>query len=410
MPTPGRLACGDVSDDRGDQERVGVVLAGGGARGAYEAGALSILLPALDARGERPRVVVGTSVGALNAGFLAATAQRPIAQVAAEGQAAWRDIRYGEVLAPLLSGGTLQRGLRYVAEFLGIRGVQLPALLDPAPLTATLRRLVSFEQMHSNVRAGRVDAVAVAASSAATNRTVVFHDGGGSPPTDDKRGIDYVATPLRGSHLLASAAIPGLFPAVEVAEPPSARGWYFDGGTRLNTPIKPALKLGSDRVVVVALNSIAGAPGVGSAQQPDVFEGAGQLLQALLVDPLVQDLRTLVGINERLAGGPGAARVLAGRRPVPYIFVAPGDAETVGRLAMDVFNEHYAGLGHPFRSPDLRLLGRAIAGGRSPTHGELLSYLLFAPEFAQALLELGRDDARRWLEDEHDDGPWQLGV
>src|SRR5205823_1026797 len=154
---------------------------------------------------------------------------------------------------------------------------------------------------------------------------------GGSPPTDDKRGIDYVATPLREPHLLASAAIPTLFPAVEVREPEAARGWYFDGGTRLNTPIKPALKLGAERVVIVALNSIAPPPAVGSRRQPDALEGAGQLLQALLVDPLVQDLRTLAGINERLRRGSDA--IVAGKRRVPYIFVAPRDPQAVGRLA-----------------------------------------------------------------------------
>ena len=173
----------------GDAEErgpVGLVLAGGGARGAYEAGALSVLLPVLEQRGQRPRVVVGTSVGALNAGFLAATAHLPVDEVVARGHTVWRDARYNEVLAPLVSGGTIERGLRYVGEFLGVRGVELPALLDPAPLTATLRRLVSFEDMRANVRGGRLDAVAVAASSAATNRTVVFHDGGGSPPADEE--------------------------------------------------------------------------------------------------------------------------------------------------------------------------------------------------------------------------------
>ena len=119
----------------------------------------------------------------------------------------------------------------------------------------------------------------------------------------------------------------------------------------------------------------------------------------------------LAGVNRRLAGPATgeAPQAVAGKRQVPYIFVAPETPDSVGRLAARVFNEHYAGLGHLLRSPDVRLIGRAIAGGRSPAHGELLSYLFFAPEFGQALLELGRDDARRWLEDDHDDGPWQLG-
>src|SRR2546423_8647629 len=99
---------------------VGLVLAGGGARGASEAGALSVLLPVLEQRGQRPRVIVGTSVGALNAGFLAATAHLPVDEVVARGHTAWRDARYNEVLAPLVSGGTLVRGLRYVPEVLGV--------------------------------------------------------------------------------------------------------------------------------------------------------------------------------------------------------------------------------------------------------------------------------------------------
>src|SRR5213078_4908205 len=106
-----------------------------------------------------------------------------------------------------------------------------------------------------------VESVAVATTSALTGRTVVFHAGGREPEHDSVRQIDYVATKLDGTHIRASGAIPGLFPAVLVDAPEHARGWYFDGGTRLNTPIKPALELGAERLVVIGLNSIAPAPG-----------------------------------------------------------------------------------------------------------------------------------------------------
>jgi len=138
---------------------------------------------------------------------------------------------------------------------------------------------------------------------------------------------------------LPAIAIPTLFPAVEVSRPPANRGWYFDGGTRLNTPIKPALALGAERVVVVALNSIAGGAAVGGARhRPDLFEAAGQLLQALLVDPLVEDVRALAGVNQRLAGQATGepARAVAGKRRVPYILVAPEKPDSVGRLAARV--------------------------------------------------------------------------
>src|SRR5919204_5367232 len=96
------------------QEPVGLVLAGGGARGAYEMGALSVLLPALEGRGQRPRVIVGTSVGALNAAYLAASAHLPAAQVVEAGQRIWSRIRFQQVLEPLASPGVLRRLRQYL--------------------------------------------------------------------------------------------------------------------------------------------------------------------------------------------------------------------------------------------------------------------------------------------------------
>src|SRR5207245_5852701 len=96
----------------------------------------------------------------------------------------------------------------------------------------------------------------------------------------------------------ASAARPGVFPAGRVGSPRAAAGWYFDGGTRLNTPIKPALALGADRVVVIALNSLRSA---GKRGRPEALDGASQLAQAILVDPLVHDVQTLATINTILA-------------------------------------------------------------------------------------------------------------
>jgi NTE family protein len=244
----------------------------------------------------------------------------------------------------------------------------------------------------------------VVATSGLSSRSVVFHHGrpvgaaGDSPPPDRKRGIDYVAAPLTGEHVRASAAIPAVFPAVHVRSPATARGWYFDGGTRLNTPIKPALSLGARRVIVVGLNSVAAGPSaIASEEQPDLYAGASQLIQGVLVDPLVNDVRTLAGRNEE-----------TDQRPVPYIFVAPREREAIGACAQAVFREHYRGLGGARRSPNVALLGRLVNGTASPLHGELLSYLFFAPEFARELVELGREDARRWLAATHDDGPWRV--
>jgi NTE family protein len=396
---------------------VGLVLAGGGARGAYELGALSALLPALDARGERPRVIVGTSVGALNAAFLAGTAEQPVEEVVRRGLEVWETLDFDDVLRHLGSPGALRRLARYAGQFLGVPGARLDALLDPAPLRATLAARVPLERIERNVATHELDAAAVVATSALTSRSVVFHRGGGRPKRDDKRGIDYVdvgADGLTQEHVRASSAIPGAFPSVHVSAPAHARGWYVDGGTRLNTPVKPALELGAKRVVVVALNAI-GAPAAGGAgadaplageHRPDALEGAAQLLQAVLVDPLANDVATLASVNALVGACPGDE--VAGRTQVPYIFVAPRERDAIGRLAQQVFDEHYADLRDAWRARDLAFLGRAVAGGSDPAHGELLSYLFFSPEFARELIALGRADAERWLAAPHEDGPWEI--
>jgi len=393
-------------------ETVGLVLAGGGARGAYEVGALSVLLPYLERRGERPRVFVGTSVGALTSSYLAARAHEPAQRVVDGGCRLWSEMTFEQVLEPVVSLRALAKIVRYLGQFLGVPGIRIESLLDPAPLRDTVRRAVCFGQLERNLAAGALEQAAVVATSALTSRSVVFHRGGASPAADPARGIDYVGTEQTAEQVCASAAIPGVFPAVHVAAPARAGGWYYDGGARLNTPIKPALELGAERVVVIAAHSIAAGPDqLAGERPPDALEGAGQIVQALLVDPLVHDVRTLATVNRIVheAGGDREAGSAAGKRSVPYIFVAPRRRHQVGELAMLVFRAHYKRVKHALRSPDLALLGRIVAGGSDPLHGDLLSYLLFAPEFARALIELGRRDAERWLAQPHDDGPWQLG-
>jgi NTE family protein len=387
---------------------VAVVLAGGGARGAYEAGALSVLLPVLEKRGLAPRIVIGTSVGALNASFLAANVQRPADQLATEALGVWESISWTDVAQPLLSLGTLLRLSGYAGEVLGVPGARLDSLLDPAPLRTSLQERVDFPQISRNVQAGHLDTVGVVATSAATSRSVVFHDGLASPPPDLVRGIDYVQTQLSEDKVLASAAIPAIFPAVHVEAPRRARGWYFDGGTRLNTPLKPALEFGAERVVVVALNSLApGPPKLAGNQRPDALEGAGQILTGLLGDQLTSDVHTLATINTLTR----STSVTPGKkRRVPFMVIAPEQRDTIAKAALRVLRKQYSGPLDAIRSPDLTLLTQLLAGRAGPQHAELLSYLLFSPEFARALINLGQKDAQRWLKQPHDlDGLWQIG-
>jgi NTE family protein len=399
------------------------VLAGGGARGAYEAGALAALAPALARRGQTPDILVGTSIGALNGSFFAARAHLPLPATAAAALEMWGGLQWSDALRPLVSPWELARLVGAAAMFARLPGGDPSALLDTSPLRATLERLVSFERIEDNVENGTLTAAAVVATSYATTNSVVFHHGGPALGSDPTRAIDYAATVLKPEHVLASAAIPGAFPAVEITEPRAAAGWYGDGGVRLNAPLKPALSLGADRVVVIGLNS--SATPAGRARRPDMIDGVAQLLQVVLADQLAEDVATLATVNETLkrttasatvqpsVGGKRSATAEPGerrrRRKIPYIFISPCDRLEIGRLAREVYKQHYSGLPGLLRDSNVALLGRYVNADRSAVHGELLSYLFLARKFIDKLIELGERDANRWLQARHDAGMWQVG-
>ena len=391
------------------RERTALVLAGGGARGAYQLGALAALAPALTARGQTPDIVVGTSIGALNGAFFAAHADEPFEATAATGLELWRGLRWGDALRPLISPFELGRLLGAGAMLAGLPGGGIAGLVDPSPLRGTLGRLVAFDRIADNVKNGSLTAAAVVTTAYATTRSVVFHHGGPDLGLDSLRSIDYAATPLAPEHVLASAAIPGAFPAVQIRRPRAAAGWYADGGMHLNVPLAPAIALGAERVVVVGLNS--SVTRAGDSARPDAIDGVAQLLQVVLADQLADDVATLATVNETLAAS-GSSASGDGRRShreIPYIFIAPCDRLEIGRLARNIYKRHYAGIGSLVRETNLALLGRIVNAERSPIHGELLSYLFLAGEFIDGLIALGRRDAERWLSARHDDGLWQIG-
>ena len=182
--------------------------------------------------------------------------------------------------------------------------------------------------------------------------------------------IAYVLAELGADHMSASAAIPLLFPPVRIESAGPARGWYVDGGTRLNAPIKPALDLGADRLVVVATDSIAGPvleAGADDADEPpDFAAGLGHLLEGVLVDPLIKDMRLLGAINA-FHTRPGQEALQLYRtvrdkppyRRIPYVFVGPEARGRIGELASERFAARYGGV-KGLRDPDLALLSRLL--------------------------------------------------
>jgi NTE family protein len=353
--------------------RIALVLPGGGARGAYEVGALSVLLPALDARGERVSLVCGTSVGAINAALLGSLAHLPAEAQAELALERWRSLRREDVVAPLLGTGLPLQLARLAGDALRVPGVKRGSLLNPRPLRRFLERRLDWDGLHRNVADGFVDAVCVMATQLASGSPVAFVEAGGPTRLPDA-GADfpYVRVRLGHEHVRASAAMPLIFPAVEVQAPEEARGFYTDGATRLNSPIKPAVELGADRVVVIGFEPLRRPAGpLPEHVSPHLVDVLANMLDGLLVDQVADDVHRLVAINaffaESMSVGtvPSARayRAARGRRPyrrISYALVTP-------------------------ERP------------RTDAGGDLLSFLFFDEAYVEALIEAGRRDAHRWL-------------
>lgn len=375
-------------------------MAGAGARGAYEAGALTELLPRLSRAWSPPSVLVGTSAGALNVAALAGLAGTDPETAAAELVARWESVRTDEVVA--LPSSAVEAALAYAGDLAGVpsglrRLLGLPdrvtRLLDAERLRPVVERVVDWDRLHHAVARGRVDAVGVACTAAATGGTTVFVERGPDtalPPYDPGRDIRYVDARLTPDHLLASAAVPVLFaPRLLDGDAP---GWYLDGGVRLNTPLKPALRLGAGRVGVVATTPmvpLGEQPATPPERVPDVYAVAALALRIVLGAGVTEDLRTLRAVNDLVDRGEDRRH-----QHVATWFAGPpaGRADELAELAETVRRREYGGL-RALRNPALVVLERLV-GGAVPdldtTHGaELLSFLFFDPAFAAAAAELG---------------------
>jgi NTE family protein len=337
----------------------------------------------------RPDLFVGTSAGAINAVGFASLMHLGAARSSSAVLDLWREVHASSVFR-----GPLRTALGKLPGR-GYDPGHARGLLDTAPLAGTLDRIVDWDRLHANIRDDGVGAVGVVATSSSARHSTVFFEAAGRvpfPSADRDRAIVYVPTVLDVRHVLASSAIPVLFPAVEIERPQAAAGWYFDGGVRLNTPIKPALAMGAQRVVVVATAPLeAHEPHRKQlpAPAPGICAAAARILHAMLDDRMVEDLQTLARKNESGVSD----------QVVPWLFGGPcgDDAGLLGRLVTEVLDGG-AGRGRrrgPLSKLTRQALGRALAG--DPSRSELASYLYFDADFIEGSIRLGRRDAEMSL-------------
>lgn len=373
---------GDPNSAADPRDGLGLFLGGGGARAAYQAGVLRAFASARP--GFEPRLLTGVSAGAINIGHLA-NRQGSFAEATDGLMDLWREIDVGEVFevrtVPLLHHALcvlVKLAIGWAPSVAPIRG-----MVDTGPLDRFLERSYGGRQLshlQGNLDRGVVQAVAILGLHYATGRTISFCAGRRFKEWE-RPMRSAVRTELRLDHVMASAALPLFFPAIEVDGE-----WYGDGGVRLTAPLAPAVHLGAERLVAITTRY---QPTGDEARVPR-FRGSpspaqisGNLFAAMFLDVVDQDAFNMDRMNHLLRRMPEADRM--GLRPIDLLVVRP--SRDLGELAG----------GFEPRLPWLfRFLLRRL-GSRGERGNVLLSTVLFQDDYLRLLMEIGEEDGHAHL-------------
>jgi NTE family protein len=387
-----------------DSSRVALVLAGGAARGAYEVGVVQYIVEEVAralGRDVPLDILCGTSIGALNACALAAFADDPRGRAARLAQI-WASLQVDQFIQPDVRG-LLAMTTRWVRGMPDPKLAREGGLIDPRAFEQLIEAEIPFAAIDENLRRGHLSALTVSTTHVASGRTVVFvHRAGRDlPPWSLDPTIEPRPARITAQHAFASAAIPILFRAVNLDGE-----FHCDGGLRQNVPLSPARRLGAHGVIVVNprfIKPVKPSDEVSDDPFPGPLFLLGKTLNALLLDRIDTDLARLRTINEILEAGRrrygetfvdeinqelGNAKG-RGLRPMRSLLIRT--SQDLGKLAAEfvrspAFSRRVTSGAAPFM--------RRLAERESKEESDLLSYVLFDGEFAQQLVELGREDAR----------------
>ncbi|MBI3902514.1 MAG: patatin-like phospholipase family protein [Nitrosomonadales bacterium] len=369
------------------ERKIGLILTGGGARAAYQVGVLKAISEILPRRSHNPfPIICGTSAGALNAVTLAVNA-RHFRSGVQRLLNIWKNSHIEDIYRsdPV---GVFMNSTRWIAGLLlssmGINKMSRVSLLDNSPLATFLEETLPCEKIQENIDAGLLYALSITASGYGSGHSVTFFQGAkGIRPWRRARRIGIPAR-IEPKHLLASAAIPFVFPAVRIN-----REYFGDGSMRQIAPISSALHMGASKVLIigVAQGSVDQTKRKRMDEYPSLAQIAGHALNSIFLDSLEVDLERIQRINHTMSMMSDEARQKTNLRHVDVLVISP--SQPIEKIA-----EHYAG-----RLPwTIRFLLRWV-GAMRRSGASLVSYLLFEKGFCNALIELGYHDAMKRKEE-----------
>jgi NTE family protein len=365
---------------------VGLVLSGGGARAAYQVGALRALSEIIDCEALPFRVIAGLSAGAINAAALAAGAA-DFREAALKLTRTWLSLTpervYRTDARALASVGV--QWMKDVTTGGVLGAVRSNHLLDTAPLRELLTDEIDVHQIEAHLLSGNLRGVALSTTCYRTGSTVTFFDGVPGIELWERRNRISCRGRLEIDHVMASAAIPVFFPPVKIGG-----RFYGDGGMRMTAPIGPAIHLGAEKILTIGIRyPRLPVPVPAPDREPEadtitLSAIAGVLLNALFLDSLDNDIERLERINRTLSVIPEQERhrLRDPLRRLPILSLKP--SRDLGALAAHQYERFPAMLRHLLRG-----IGASRASG-----WDLISYLAFDPTYVGQLMELGYADTQ----------------
>lgn len=355
------------------------MLPGGGARAAYQVGVLRAIADLLPARAVNPfPVVTGTSAGAVNATAIAVHAERFRVAVG-NLERVWRNFQVEQVFRAD-TASMLRSGLHWFLAMMS-GGWLLPppkSLFDNSPLRELLGHQFDFAAVRRSIDAGQIDALAIAAAGYVSARSVNFYQAKPEAMAWNRLRRGGEPADLTLDHLMASVAVPFIFPPVLMG------GEYFgDGAMRQSSPFSPAIHLGADRLLVIGTRNEIQKDASNPPVCPTFGQIFGYMLDALFSDGLSSDMERLVQINRLVEQGVS----MGGLRKIDLLVILPS------RDLSEIARHHVGSLPRALRIL-LRTMGALNTGG-----GQLMSYLLFQDSFTRELIALGYQDAMKRSDD-----------